>query len=108
MDYVTAKIQLGGEAGHIMYRGPDNPVSWPEVRVLQHLHGDEAVFDCEFVRTDQVNAQAEKMRLLSIYGAEPVNLIYPGQRPVLEMKFPGDKTAEGQKRPEKRMPPADP
>ncbi|HEY1431141.1 MAG TPA: hypothetical protein VGF39_05875 [Stellaceae bacterium] len=107
MDYVSAKIQLGGEVGHVMYRGPDNPVSWPEVRVLQHLHGDESVYDCDFAREAPATAQMEKMRLLSLYGAEAVNMVYPGQRPIMDMTFPGEREPEGQKRPEKRLPPTD-
>ena len=70
MDYVTAKIALGGDPQHIMFRGPDNPISWPEVRVLQHLHGDDNVFDCEFVRSRAFQRADEKMRLLGLYGAE--------------------------------------
>ena len=67
MDYVTAKIALGGEQQHIMYRGPDRPVSWPEVRVLQQLHGDDSVFDCDFAYSEPTNVQTEKMRLCLLY-----------------------------------------
>ena len=107
MDYVTAKIALGGDQLHIMYRGPDNPVSWPEVRVLQRLHGDDSVFDCDFVRSEQSNVQMEKMRLVGVYGVEVVNLIYPGARPLIDMEFPGDRDPVGQKRPERRPVPED-
>jgi hypothetical protein len=106
MDYVTAKIALGGDQMNIMYRGPESPVSWPEVRVLQHLHGDDCVFDCDFVRSEHSNVQMEKMRLLGLYGAEVVNLIYPGARPMIDMEFPGDKDLAGQKRPERRPVPS--
>jgi hypothetical protein len=106
MDYVTAKIALGGDQMHIMCRGLDNPVSWPEVRILQHLHGDDCVFDCDFVRSEPSNVQMEKMRLVGVYGAEVVNLIYPGARPMIEMEFPGDKDPAGQKRPERRPVPS--
>jgi hypothetical protein len=106
MDYVTAKIALGGEAQHIMYRGPDAPVSWPEVRVLQQLHGEDSVFDCDFVRSEHANVQTEKMRLLSIYGKEAIDNVYPGSRPAMEMEFPGDRDPAGQKRPERRPVPS--
>ena len=46
MDYVACKIALGGNSNNVIYRGPDTPVSWPEIRVLQHLHGEDNVFDC--------------------------------------------------------------
>ena len=102
MDYVTAKIALGGDQMNIMHRGADSPISWPEVRVLQHIHGDDCVFDCDFAGSEPSSAQMEKMRLLGIYGAEVVNLIYPGARPMIEMDFPGDKDPISQKRPERR------
>jgi hypothetical protein len=105
MDYVTAKIALGGDVANVMYRGPDRPVSWPEVTVLQFAHGDEAVYDCEFVRSEVSSAQAEKRRLLGIYGAELINQLFPGARPIMEMDFPGDKVEAGRMRPVKVEPP---
>lgn len=105
MDYVTAKIALGGDIGNVCYRGADNPVSWPEVAVLQLVHGEESVYDCEFVRAEPSSAQAEKTRLALIYGEEPVNLVYPGRRPQMDGKFPGERTPEGVKRPVKQPPP---
>ena len=91
MDYVSCQIAIGGDPANVMYKGPDDPVSWPEIRVLQHLHGDDNVFDCVFVRTDDSTTQAEKMRLLGKYGSEPIGICYPGSRPMMEMDFPGDK-----------------
>lgn len=105
MDYVTAKISLGGDPGSVMYRGPDRPLSWPEVAILQLMHGDESVYDCEFVETQPSSAVAEKMRLISIYGIEPVELVYPGRRPAMDGKFPGDRTPEAQRKPKKELPP---
>ena len=104
LDFISAKIALGGDAGNVIFRGPDRPVSWPEVRVLQLLHGDDNVFDCDFVKTEQSNVQMEKMRLLALYGAEPVNLCYPGARPFMELKWPGERGEPGLtvKRPERR------
>lgn len=105
MDYVTAKIMLGGDTGQVLHRGLDRPVSWPEVAVIQYLHGEESVFDCEFVHEEKSSAVAEKMRLISIYGEEPVNLVYPGRRPQMDGKFPGDRTPEANRKVEKKLPP---
>ena len=105
MDYVTAMIQLGGDAQQVLYRGPERPVSWPEVTVLQFLHGDTSVYDCEFVVDEPTTVQREKQRLIGIYGAEAIANVYPGARPFMEMTFPGDKTPIGQKRPMKTMAP---
>ena len=103
MDYVACKIALGGDSNNVIYRGPDVPVSWPEIRVLQHLHGEDNVFDCEFVGSEHATTQAEKMRLLGLYGSEAVNICYPGARPMMEMDFPGDKEPIAIKRPERKL-----
>ena len=92
MDYVACKIALGGDSNNVLYRGPDVPVSWPEVRVLQQLHGEDNVFDCVFVGTEPATPQGEKMRLLGLYGkTEAVGFCYPGSRPLMDMEFPGDR-----------------
>ena len=103
MDFVACKISLGGDTANVLYRGPDNPVSWPEIRVLQYLHGENNVFDCEFAYSEHAVTQAEKMRLLGLYGAEPVNICYPGARPMMEMDFPGDREPLAVKRPERKL-----
>ena len=97
---MACKISLGGDPGHILWRGPDRPVSWPEVQVLQQLHGESSVFDAEFVRAEPMSVQMEKMRLLGLYGTEAVNMCYPGARPIMEMPdFPGDRDPIAEKRP---------
>jgi hypothetical protein len=103
MDFVACKIALGGDSNNVLYRGPDAPVSWPEIRVLQHLHGEDNVFDCEFVGAEPATSQAEKMRLLGLYGAEAVNICYPGARPMMDMEFPGDREPIAVKRPERKL-----
>lgn len=105
MDYVSCKIALGGDPANVLYRGPDHPVSWPEVRVLQQLHGEDNVFDCEFVagRSESTTAQAEKMRLLGLYGSEAVGFCYPGSRPLMEMEFPGDRDPITIERPKRNL-----
>ena len=103
MDFVACKVALGGDSNNVIYRGPDVPVSWPEIRVLQHLHGEDNVFDCEYVGHDSSTSQAEKMRLLGLYGSEAVNICYPGSRPMMEMEFPGDKEPIAIKRPERKL-----
>ena len=104
MDYVACKIALGGDSNNVIYRGPDVPVSWPEIRVLQHLHGEDNVFDCEYVSEDSSTTQAEKMRLLGLYGSEAVNICFPGSRPMMDMQWPGDRGEPiAVKRPERKL-----
>jgi hypothetical protein len=110
MDWVTAKIALGGEATQVLYRGPDRPVSWPEVLVLQALHGESNVFDADFLMSQPSNIQEEKNRLLGLYGKDIVDQCYPGSRPAMELQWPGerDESAAVQKRaPRRPLPSAD-
>jgi len=94
---------MGGDVHNVMYRGPERPISWPEVRVLQYLHGEANVFDCDFVGSDPSTTQAEKMRLLGLYGEQAVNACYPGSRPAMDMEFPGEREPATIKRPERRL-----
>ena len=103
MDFVSCKIALGGDPNNVLYRGPDVPVSWPEVRVLQQLHGEDNVFDCVFERAEQATVQGEKMRLLGLYGSEAVGFCYPGSRPMMEMEFPGDRDPIAIERPKRNL-----
>lgn len=103
MDFVSCKIALGGDSNNVLYRGPDVPVSWPEVRVLQQLHGEDNVFDCAFTGSEATTVQAEKMRLLGLYGSEAVNICYPGSRPMMELEFPGDRDPIAIERPKRNL-----
>jgi hypothetical protein len=106
MDYVECKIMLGGDSGSIVVRGPTRPVSWPEVAVLQYIHGVDSVFDCKFVRSEPATARGEKDRLAGIYGGEVVELIFPGRQPMMDGKFPGEGSAEANVHPEKKPVPS--
>ena len=103
MDFVSCKIALGGDPNNVLYRGPDVPVSWPEVRVLQQLHGEDNVFDCVFSGSEPATPQGEKMRLLGLYGSEAVGFCYPGSRPMMEMEFPGDRDPIAIERPKRNL-----
>jgi len=90
MHICTAYIMLGGDQGSVVFRGPDNPVSWPEVGVLQTLHGEECVFNINVIDDIVRHRAAEKVRLQAIYGTEVVEKIYPGRSPSIEMQIPGE------------------
>lgn len=89
MHLVTCKIALGGDQGQIVWRQSDNPVSWPEVGVIQMAHGEDSVTDVEVVGEIEATRSGEKQRLVEIYGRELLELVYPGRAPALEMEVPG-------------------
>lgn len=88
MHMCTAYIALGGDTGNVVFRGPHDPVSWPEIGLLQFLHGEEHVFNAEVVGEEKTNPYAEKERLRRVYG-DVVENVYPGRAPYMEMDMPG-------------------
>lgn len=110
MHLCTAKIMLGGDPLNVMYRGEHDPVSWPEIGVLQHLHGEESVFEIKVCGEMDATRTGEKDRLVGIYGRDVLELVYPGRAPVLEMEMPGTKApVKGVKNPKSSsfIPPID-
>jgi hypothetical protein len=49
------------------------------------------VYNCQYLRTESTSTKQEVARLMSIYGVEPVQTVYPGRQPQLEGVFPGDR-----------------
>ena len=88
MHMCSAKIALGGDLGNVVHRQEHDPVSWPEISIIQFIHGEESVFDIKRIGDEPATPLGEKRRLLDIYG-EVVNALYPGARPYLEMEMPG-------------------
>jgi hypothetical protein len=85
MHFCTAYIAIAGDDQQIMYRGPFDPVSWPEIEVLRVIHGDLAVRDVHpFVRVEQ-DARAEQERLALIYGDVVTKEVYRGRKPSMDL-----------------------
>ena len=97
MHICTAYIMLGGDQGSVVYRGPDNPVSWPEIGVLQTIHGQDCVYNIEVIEEVTRHRAAEKLRLQRIYGDGIVEAIYPGRSAAIEMQVPGYEPKKGKK-----------
>jgi len=90
MDVCTAYVSLGGDPGSIVVRGRHNPLTWPEIGLLQFLHGETSVFNVQVIGEISRHRNSEKERLIGIYGEIPVAMVYPGRTPIgMEMKMPG-------------------
>lgn len=88
---VSCVIELGGDIRQTVVRGADRPVSWTEVPILQFLHTPGSVHNFSIVDTvPRPRTWDEKQRLTSIYGAEVVNTVYPGNNPNFEWLMPGE------------------
>jgi hypothetical protein len=79
IQYCTCKINLAGQNCHTVIYGEHNPVTWPEVQVLQAMHGDENVMDIMPVGVGEVWPTQEKNRLAGIYGHRIVEACFPGR-----------------------------
>lgn len=87
MHFCRAMIAIAGDTEQIVYRDHYHPISWPEVQVLQYVHGETAVDRIEpFVRVEQ-SPRAERHRLAEIYGEKAVAEVYARSGPT-EMDAP--------------------
>lgn len=67
----------------IVVRGAHNPVTYPELLVLQFLHGDDAVTDIMEVGTLSKANNDHLQDLYLNYPTEAVRQCFPGARPAL-------------------------
>jgi hypothetical protein len=81
-------VALGGDTSTIVNRGSTNPVSWPELRLIIHLHGKNAVTNVAVIGEQPAKREAELSRLRGIYGDKAVDFLYPGAFPDIQMKAP--------------------
>ncbi len=72
-------VALAGDPRAVVPRGLDNPVTYPELLVLQHVHGYDAVTDIyEIGWTDDILPTVERERLGGIYTDAIVAAVLPG------------------------------
>lgn len=90
MHLCSCKVNLSGQGLTLVHINEFDPVSWPEVQVLMLLHGEENVYDIKPVKITEVNHRMEKERLAIKYGWKPVEQIFPGRNPRMEMLMPGE------------------
>lgn len=86
----ACEIDLNNERYTTVTRDATNPVSWPEILLLQAIHGDDAVYDIRPVAiADRPTPAAEKHRLAIIYGNAAVEAVFAGRAFVMEWFVPG-------------------
>ena len=95
MHFCTAQIAIGGDSGNIAYAGPFDPVSWPEILVLQEVHGGDAVTDVEALASVDISSRAERDRLAIKYGDAVVSKVFGGKQGPGEMEVPRGKVQDG-------------
>lgn len=81
-------VALGGDKDQIIARHRGKPITYPELAILQHLHGDDSVFDIAVVGTCEMSVDDVYQRMRVIYGPEVVEKVYPGARPRMDTGDP--------------------
>ena len=75
MELCKATVRLGGSVGHTVEKVELTP---PEIAVLRHIHGQDAVINILPVRVDKRGHATERARLEGIYGEKVVAELFPG------------------------------
>jgi hypothetical protein len=81
-------VALGGDQGNTVYRHRGRPIVFPELPILQFVHGEDAVTDIAIVGTWEASNDEVLMRLATIYQPETVQAVFPGARPRLPLSDP--------------------
>jgi hypothetical protein len=88
---LTCSIALAGDLGNVVVRGDWKPITYPELIVLEFVHGENAitdVFECGY--TEEREPREEKERLMIVYGKGLADQLFPGhaiQLPVANEKY---------------------
>lgn len=85
---LRCKIALAGDREQVVFRHRSDPIVYPELIVLQHLHGDDAVTDIAAVGTWNTSYGQVVDHLNVIYGETAFKAVYPGARPNLPLGDP--------------------
>lgn len=93
---LSAYVNIGGSRDNVVFRGPDNPITYPEMLVLQRLHGgEEHVFGALELGRKERDMDVEGTRLTERYG-KAVAEVFPrmGSRYQLPTHAEGIATVE--------------
>ena len=82
-------ITLAGDGRQVIFRGPTNPMTYPEVNLMMFVHGDRYVNDIKVIGTRETTNSEELQDLRIKYG-KSAHEAFPGQRPRLPLQAPDD------------------
>ena len=86
MQMIECMVAVGNDPQNIVHRDPSRPVSYPEMLILQYIHGEEAITDAYHVGEEERDNGSELERLRIAYGARAVQDVFPGSRPRLPLR----------------------
>jgi hypothetical protein len=82
---LRCSIALAADPEQVVIRHRGRPIVFPELIVLQHLHGEEAIHDIHVVGEWDATQAEVLERLKLIYGDKAVSDVFPGARPRLPL-----------------------
>ena len=80
---LRCEVALAGDKDHIVVLHRGNPIVFPELPILQFMHGEEAVTDIHVVGEWDTSNDDVLQRLNTKYRDEIVKQVFPGTRPRL-------------------------
>src|SRR5262245_48340111 len=80
---LRCSVALGGDHGNVVVRNRFDPITFPELGLLQYMHGEDAIYDIHVVGTAEMTNVDLLERLAVLYRSEYVQAVYPGNRPRL-------------------------
>jgi hypothetical protein len=83
---LRCSVALAGDRDQVVVRHRHDPIMFPELIVLQYLHGEDAITDVHVVGTCEMAIDEAWTRLLTIYGEDAVKAVFPGARPMVPRK----------------------
>lgn len=90
MHWCTANLNLAGQGFTVIWFDATNAISWPEAQVLMAVHGEENISDIKPIAIGETSVAMEKERLALKYRMAPVEHVFPGRNPRMEMLMPAE------------------
>ena len=84
---LRCEVALGGDIGNTVVRGRGNPITYPELEIIQFIHGEDAVFDIHVIGTCEMTNDQMLDRIKVIYREDDIKAVFTGAKPRLP---PGD------------------
>ena len=76
---LSCRICLAGDVGNVVVRSASRPITYPELIVLNVLHGESSISSIlECGETEDVHRDVEFRRLADTYGDEIMKMLFPG------------------------------
>lgn len=75
---LRCSVALAGDQEQVVVRHRGNPIVFPELLMLQHIHGEDAISDIWVVGEWDTSQQEVRDRLRQIYGDKYFQEVFPG------------------------------